>query len=134
MHGLDDAALGRQPLATSALSLAGIVRHLAVVERWYFQGTLGQRFPGELYDDATDAAFTDAHTSSPDEAFGTWAREVEVSRSIIDGLALDDVRTNPDNNQQHSMVWVLTHMIDEYARHLGHADLLREAVDGSTGE
>jgi hypothetical protein len=133
--GLSDSQLCSQPLATSpGMSLAGLVRHLATVERWYFQGIVAQDFPGSLYDHDTDEAFTGAHASSRTEAFGTWRKEVEAARAACEGCTLDASFTHPEGGAEFTLRWVYLHMIDEYARHLGQADMLREAIDGITGE
>jgi uncharacterized damage-inducible protein DinB len=131
---LSDDQLCSRPLDTSAgMSLAGLVRHLATVERWYFRAIVGQNFPGPLYDHDSDEAFTAAHISSRAEAFGAWEAEVMAAREVCASHELDDMFPHPDGGD-YTLRWVYLHMIDEYARHLGHADLLREAIDGRTGE
>jgi hypothetical protein len=132
--GLTDEQLRLRPVATSALSLIGLVRHLATVERWYFQGVVADAFPGSLYDHESNAAWLDTHTATKADSFATWAGEVAAARRVTEQHPLDAVAVIPSTGHQVSLRWVLTHMIDEYARHLGHADLVRELIDGLTGE
>jgi hypothetical protein len=131
--GLTDEQLRSRPVPSSGISLIGLVRHLATVERWYFQAVLADDFPGSLFDHESDAAFQDIAAATREESFRIWSTEVDVSRRITDGLELDAVGSLP-SGQLLTLRWVLTHMIDEYARHLGHADIVREAIDGVTGE
>jgi hypothetical protein len=133
--GISDAELCSRPLPTSpAMSLAGLVRHLATVERWYFRAVIADDFPGSLYDHESDEAFTGAGSSSHAEAFGTWRGEVDAARRVRREVDLGTLVVHPVTGRRYPVRWVLLHMIDEYARHLGHADLLREAIDGATGE
>jgi hypothetical protein len=133
--GTTEAEFCSRPLPTSpGMSLAGLVRHLATVERWYFRAVVAGDFPGSLYDHESDEAFAGAGSSSHAEAFGVWHREVDAARDIAAGVGLDTVVVHPATGHGYPVRWVLLHMIDEYARHLGHADLLREAIDGATGE
>ena len=130
---LDDQQFRKRAVRTSQLSLAGLVRHMAGVERWYFQAVIADAFPGALFAPFT-ADFDDVESATRDDTFGTWRAEVEVSRRIAAQRSLDVVGRHPDTGRQHSLRWVFHHMIDEYARHLGHADMMREAIDGQTGE
>ncbi|MGV9807639.1 DinB family protein [Micromonospora chersina] len=134
--GLTDAQLRLRPVPSSGLSLIGLVRHLATVERWYFQAVLADAFPGDLFDltDDEDAPFTDVAGATGAETFALWRTEVATSRRIAAERPLDAVGRHPGTGRPHSLRWILAHMTDEYARHLGHADILREAVDGRTGE
>jgi hypothetical protein len=131
--GLSDTQLRSRPIATSNLSLVGLVRHIATVERWYFQAVLADAFPGSLFDHESGEAFDAVEAATHETSFATWEAEVEVSRRITDELELDAVGAMP-SGERLTLRWVLLHMIDEYARHLGHADILREAIDGVTGE
>jgi hypothetical protein len=147
--GLTDAQLRRRAVPSSNLTLLGLVRHLAGVERWYFQAVMAGRSPGSLYTatDDDDEDFNDLESATGDSAFAIWREEVEQSRRIAAELPLEHVGTvpidpiaaaagtsDPSAGRQYSLRWVLNHMIDEYARHNGHADLIREAIDGQTGE
>lgn len=122
----------------SSLSLLGIVRHMAEVERNWFRPVLGGEEMTTIFapDMDWEAAFRDVATASVPEAFGVWQAECEHSRALV--AAAPDLETGGRRGSQgsasFSLRWVLTHMIEEYARHNGHADLLRERLDGSTGE
>ncbi len=78
-----------------------------------------------------DGDFDDVETADVAEAFATWRSECEQSRAIAQAHALDDVGSD---DRKVSLRWLLIHMIEEYARHNGHADLLRQVVDGAVGE
>ena len=131
--------LARRSVPDSALTLLGLVRHLAEVERGWFQQRVAGLDVPDLY--ATDADQDgDFHLPDPvsqavvDEAFATWRREVARSDEILAGVtSLDEVFPHGRHGEL-SIRWLLLHMIEEYARHNGHADLLREAIDGVTGE
>ncbi|MEN3356589.1 MAG: hypothetical protein V7637_571 [Mycobacteriales bacterium] len=134
--GLTDEQLRRHAVPSSNLTLLGLVRHLAGVERWYFQGVVAGDFPGSLYTatDDPDEDFNDLGSATGDATFTTWQAEVERSRRVTAERALAAVGTIPGTGHRLPLRWVLTHMIDEYARHLGQADLIREALDGAVGE
>jgi uncharacterized damage-inducible protein DinB len=130
--------LRQRAVPPSALSLLGLVRHMADVERgWFRQVFLGEDVP-DLYDraDDEDADFNDVGHADPAEAFDAFQRECAVSRQIVaQASSLDALSKRPSERtgQPWSLRWIVTHMIEEYARHNGNADLLRERVDGSTG-
>jgi uncharacterized damage-inducible protein DinB len=132
--GLSDEQMCRRAIPTSNISLVGLVRHLATVERWYFQSVIAGGSPGELYDYESDEAFNDVDGASGEESLRIWADEVTASRAIAAAHELDAVSAIPTEGLVVTLRWVLVHMIDEYARHLGHADIVREAIDGVTGE
>ncbi|WP_343445829.1 DinB family protein [Micromonospora schwarzwaldensis] len=135
-EGLSDEQLRSRPVPSSRLSLLGLVRHLATVERWYFQGVVAGAFPGDLFDlsDDPDAPFHDVADATGPGTFALWREEVAASRRIAAARSLDTVGRTPGSGAERSLRWVLTHLVDEYARHLGQADILREALDGRTGE
>ncbi|MFE7184618.1 DinB family protein [Streptomyces erythrochromogenes] len=137
-EGLQDEELRRTALAPSELSLLGLVRHMAEVERyWFRQIMLGEDVP-DLYvtdeDRDGDFHFTEAATWAETEP--VWRAEVELARKAAAGRSLDLVSKAESHRRGEvfSLRWVYTHMIEEYARHNGHADLLREQIDGATGE
>ncbi|MFE0581316.1 DinB family protein [Streptomyces sp. NPDC058874] len=137
-EGLRDEQLRRTPLAPSELSLLGLLRHMAEVERYWFREImLGEELP-ELYvtdeDRDGDFHFTEAATRAETER--VWRAEVERARQAAAGRSLDLVSEarNHHRGEVFSLRWVYTHMIEEYARHNGHADLLREQIDGATGD
>jgi uncharacterized protein DUF664 len=124
-----------QLVPPSGLSLHGLVRHLAGVERWW----LHMQFAGDdveiLYysDDDPNQDF-DSLDGDFDEALAVWRAQVARSREIVAAAAsLDDTGTRFADGTAFSLRWVLLRLIAEYARHAGHADLLRERIDGSVG-
>jgi uncharacterized damage-inducible protein DinB len=135
-HGLAPAQLRRRAVPPSALSLLGLVRHMADVERNWFRRALAHEEAPPHYrsDQAPNGAFDHVDTADVEEAFATWraewthARTVVASFSDLDALGRDAARPG-----RPSVRWVLVHMIEEYARHNGHADLLREVIDGVVG-
>jgi hypothetical protein len=119
----------------SGLSLHGLARHLAGVEGWW----LHMQFAGDdveiLYysDDDPNQDF-DSLDGDFDEALAVWRAQVERSREIVAAASsLDDTGTRFADDTAFSLRWVLLRLIAEYARHNGHADLLRERIDGATG-
>jgi hypothetical protein len=111
---------------------------MAGVERgWFRQLFLGEDVP-DLYDGAADedADFNDVDQADPAEAFNAFEQECAASRLAVaqaPGLDVLSKQASDYTGQPRSLRWIVTHMIEEYARHNGHADLLRERVDGSTG-
>ena len=130
--------LRRRAVPPSTLSLLGLVRHMAEVERgWFQQVFLGEDVP-DLYDRSADedADFNDVDQADPAEAFNAFELECAASRRIVEQAQSLDVlskQVSERTGQPFSLRWIVTHMIEEYARHNGNADLLRECVDGSTG-
>jgi uncharacterized damage-inducible protein DinB len=133
--GLTGEQLALRPVPASSLSLLGLVRHMAETERAWFRGRFrGERVP-KVYarEDGPDAAFDEADPSRAEEAFLSLASEWDLAREAVAGASLDDQFTH-ERGMRMSLRWVFHHMIEEYARHNGHADLLRESIDGMTGE
>ncbi|WP_030461199.1 DinB family protein [Kitasatospora sp. NRRL B-11411] len=136
--GLSPDQLRERACPPSSLSLLGLVRHMAEVERHWFRkvldgqdlGTDGRYWTEEFPDgdfDLVDGADPVADTA-------VWQEEVAFARSAATGLPLDTVGKSRWRDNEVTLRWILVHMIEEYARHNGHADLLRERIDGSTGE
>lgn len=141
--GLDAAGL-RATVGASTMTLGGILKHLALVEDDWFGEVLAggdTRPPWDAVDWAADRdwEWRTAAEDSPEELRTLWRGAVERSRSLTaqalaDG-GLDQLATSPDPGRPTpSLRWILVHMVEEYARHDGHADLLRESVDGQVGE
>ena len=138
--GLDAQAMARRSLEPSMMSLLGLVRHLADVERsWFRKIMAGQNVPSRYRSrDEPDGDFEGARPD-PDvvaEAWQAWRDEVTFADTFVAAApSLDVLSEVPDASRgPMSLRWVLTHMIEEYARHNGHADLLRERIDGAVGE
>jgi uncharacterized damage-inducible protein DinB len=131
--GLTGEQLASRPLASSNLSLLGMVRHLAWVERtWFRERAGGQQFP-PMYDPALGEN-TDFDDLDPAEAEGAFARLQEEWRLADEAAASLSFDFAFDHRgEDYSLRMVYVHMIAEYARHNGHADLLREAIDGAQG-
>ncbi|MFD3569119.1 DinB family protein [Streptomyces sp. NPDC058671] len=133
--GLTPDQLRERAIPPSGLSLLGLVRHLAEVERGWFRDTLGgerSRSPWASPGSTGRVGF-DVDGADVDEAFAVWREECARARAIVDAAASLDV-TGTSGEETYSLRYVLAHMIEEYARHNGHADLLRERLDGTTGE
>ena len=136
-EGLDADRLRSRSVPPSALSLLGLVRHMAEVERAWFRGILaGQEFHRGIYWTAQDrdGDFDLVDHADVSEAFSTWRQECDNARRAAAGLPLDTVGKRLRHGHEVSLRWILVHMIEEYARHNGHADLLRERIDGATGD
>jgi hypothetical protein len=134
LGGLSPDQLRIRSVPPSQISLIGLVRHLASVERWYFQNVLSGIDAPSLYVYETNEAFLGVDDADVESDLATWRRQCEASREAVAARSLDAVGTVPGTDRQLTGRWLVTHMIDEYARHLGHADLVREAIDGATGE
>lgn len=134
-EGLTDTQLSHAAVEPSPLSLLGLVRHLADVERdWFRRGIAGEQAPPRYeHDDDLDADFTEARADTRENAFAVWRQEIARAREIIAEHELDETVTHPRTGYRHTVRWILLHMVEEYSRHNGHADLLRERIDGATG-
>ncbi|WP_432924713.1 DinB family protein [Microbispora sp. CA-135349] len=137
-EGLTEEQLRLRSVPPSSMSLLGLVRHMADVERSWFRRRLnGEDLDGIYYsDDDPDGEFDNVDTASAEEAFATWREEIKHARAAEAACAdLDVIARTPTRDGRHnSLRWIMCHMIEEYARHNGHADLLRERIDGVTGE
>lgn len=138
--GLDPEQLARRSVPPSNLSLLGLIRHLAQMENHWFQRVLqGRTDLPRLYktDDDADADFNGAVADPAvvEEAFATWKAQIAAADEWLDALDEDDLGRNVVyGGETVSIRDVLVHVVEEYARHAGHADLLRECVDGRTGQ
>ncbi|MEM9562869.1 MAG: DinB family protein [Actinomycetota bacterium] len=141
-----DAAGMRATVGPSTMTLGGLLKHLAWVEDYWFSYRLHGNPPDDRWADVDwradpDWEWTSAADDRPDELLALWSGVVQRSRHLVDealasGGGLDQLAAGfPDDaDRVPSLRWILQHMNEEYARHAGHADLLRESVDGSTGE
>jgi uncharacterized damage-inducible protein DinB len=132
--GLSDDDLRRRP-TPSSLSLLGLVRHMAEVERSWFRRVVdGQDVPLVWSPDGDFQVAYDACAASRQEAFAAWEAEVAHARAIERAArSLDVIGVDRRSGEEYSLRRVMIHLIQEYARHNGHADVIREAIDGSTG-
>jgi uncharacterized damage-inducible protein DinB len=133
--GLPDEDLRRQSMPPSALSLLGLVRHMAEVERAWFRRVIdGEDIPLVWSDQGDYQAAYQASAATRSEAFGAWQAEVEHSRRIeTRAESLDVTGYQASWGEDVSLRLVMLHLIHEYARHNGHADFLREGIDGTVG-
>jgi uncharacterized damage-inducible protein DinB len=142
-RGLDSPGL-RATVGASTITLGGLLKHLAFVEQYWFserlQG-LDRQPPWDTVDWKADPDWEwhSAAQDTPEQLFALWQAAAERSRSLVaEALAdggLDRLARRPwPDGGAPSLRWILVHMIEEYARHNGHADLIRESVDGETGE
>ncbi|MEU8617611.1 DinB family protein [Streptomyces sp. NPDC048623] len=135
--GLTDEQLRTASVPPSDLNLLGLVRHMAEVERGWFRKVLAGEEAKWIY--ATDEDYDrDIHTIEGDtyeEAFATWQAEIAHARTLAEGHSLDDLGASAHHRTGDliNLRWIYLHMIEEYARHNGHADLIRERIDGATG-
>ncbi|MFG2721293.1 DinB family protein [Streptomyces sp. NPDC048416] len=133
--GLSAGQLKAKPVPTSDLSLLGLVRHAVDTERIWFRLVLNEERLTTCWPHTADGESGAFHVEDADvdEAFAAWRAACADSRSVVDSRAgLDG--TVEFRGESISLRYILTHMIEEYARHNGHADLLREAIDGARGE
>ncbi|MGW7411065.1 DinB family protein [Streptomyces sp. NPDC054863] len=145
-EGLDDAQARLASVPPSAMTMLGMVRHLERVERNWFQRVFADLGVAVEEISAQDAGFaleddpgSDGEAGDLAAALSEWRATVARSRSLIAGAALDDSGTFSGEDAEAtgsdtvSLRWILVHLIEEYARHNGHADLIREVIDGTTG-
>ena len=133
LDGLDDESL-RRPMVPSGTSLLGMVKHLAAVEYGWFCRTFGRETePLPFDDDDDDADLRVDSSESTADIVGFYRRARAAADRVIDELDPEDVGTAWFGDTV-SMRWVLIHMVEETARHVGHMDILRELLDGATGD
>jgi hypothetical protein len=131
--GLGHLALRTAVVGPSPLTLLGLVQHMADVERTWFRRALGENLP-RIHPDGSerdDGGFWLAPDADIASACATWKEEVTGARENCAARQLDDVGSHL--GLQVSLRWIYIHVIGEYARHAGHADLIRERIDGTTG-
>ena len=140
-EGLDDSARKARPIPSSKLSLHGLVRHMAEVERSWFRRRFAALDAPPIYytDEDPDGDFHPTDGDTLDEALSTLNGEIEFARTSTAGVPLDTLATAIPPTQripgwQPNLRWILIHLIEEYARHCGHADLLRQRIDGAVGD
>ncbi|WP_314171667.1 DinB family protein [Streptomyces winkii] len=135
---LDDGQLREKAAEPSEMTLLGLVQHMAEVERNWFQRIFAGQDVPRLYGEGRDGFTLDPENGMA-EAMAAWHGEVERGRELIANASLDDSGPLPEEAvaimgaDSVSLRWILVHLIEEYARHNGHADLLRERIDGTTG-
>jgi hypothetical protein len=135
-QGLSDEVLARRAVPASTLSPLGILRHLTLVERyWFEQVFLGRDLePLYLREDAEDADFNDLASSPVRDVVARYLQQCDTSRTVAREHGLDEVAARQRKGAEVNLRYIAVHMVDEYGRHCGHLDLLRESIDGATGE
>ncbi|MGH9304524.1 MAG: DinB family protein [Acidimicrobiales bacterium] len=135
--GLTADQLRQRTIPPSRLSLLGLVRHMLEVERWWFRMHAAGEQIGFVYDpDGVGLDFEEIEAADAASDLAAFEKECEAARVVVAGLSLDDVVPSRGHHpeRERDIRWIFVHMIEEYARHNGHADLLREAIDGVTGD
>jgi uncharacterized damage-inducible protein DinB len=128
VEGLDREALTRR-LVVSDTTLLSVVKHLACVERRWFR----MRFNGERLVDDRDSDFVILQSETGSDVISRYQYEVAQSRAIVDRSSLED-RARDVDWQGFTLRWIMLHMVEETARHVGHVDILREQIDGARGK
>jgi hypothetical protein len=136
--GLAPEQLKTRSTPPSGLSLLGLVRHMTEVERWWFRMHAAQEDVPFLYwsDAAPEGDFIEVDGADPGADLAAYRAECEASRSAVAGLPLGHVVPSRGDHPERvrNLRWIYLHMIEGYARHNGHADLVRERIDGVTGD
>jgi uncharacterized damage-inducible protein DinB len=135
--GLSAEQLKLPSVPPSALSLLGLVRHMTEVERWWFRmHAVGAQIDFVYCNEEETADFDDLEDADAEADLATFRAELEASRAATRTKELDDVVPSRGHHPENTrdIRWIYMHMIEEYARHNGHADLIRECIDGSVGD
>jgi uncharacterized damage-inducible protein DinB len=140
VEGLTDEQAASRSVAPSTLSLSGMIKHLTLVEESWFQsvfagGALGEPWSSAPFDDDKDWEFNSASEDRLSDLVGMYETACEKSRQVVAGAESLDQLSEKDTRRggKVSLRWILLHMVEETARHAGHADLIRERIDGKTG-
>lgn len=133
--GLDPSRLCERSVPPSTLTLHGLLRHLTGVERWWFRIQFaGEDIPNLYYSDDDPEQDFESLDGDVGDAFSLWHKECELAREIVAASSLDHIGRRISTGEPINLRWVMLRMIGEYARHIGQADLVRERIDGATGE
>jgi hypothetical protein len=135
-EGLTGGEMVRPSVPPSGLTLLGLVQHMTLVEWWWFEHIFagGPTPQPYLSDDDPDIEFHALDPERMEEAMDAFDAQCAHSRSIVDGAKSLDVLSTSSERETRDLRWIMVHMIEEYARHNGHADLLRECIDGVVGD
>lgn len=138
-EGLTDEQASSRPVEPSTLSMSGLIKHLALVEESWFEsvftgGELDEPWASAPFDDDHDWEFNSASGDRISDLIAMYEAACEKSRRVVARAdSLDQTSAKETRHGIVSLRWILLHMIEETARHAGHADLIRERIDGSTG-
>lgn len=137
LEGISTEEASRR-LVPSATTLLGVVKHLAYVERGWFQHRFAGRpeeYPWPEDDPDPDVDFRIESGDTVESIRRLYQQECAISREIVGGASLDDIAaSSPPGRGPFNLRWIVVHMIEETARHAGHADILRELTDGAIGQ
>jgi uncharacterized damage-inducible protein DinB len=133
--GLDETQMKLRPIATSKLSLLGLLRHMTFVEQFWFERLLAGHDVPPYYKDApgSDDDFDNLDEIGLDKVLANYLASIAMSVRCAEGHSLDELTPKPWREREVDLRWIYLHMIEEYARHCGHADIVRELIDGETG-
>lgn len=134
--GLSFEDLARRTIATSTMSLLGLLRHMTFVERVWFDARFAGNDVAEYYKrpENREAEWTELDTATLDQVVANFELACATSDDLARGHDLNDLVRRPGVDREPvDLRWIFIHMIEEYARHCGHADLIRELIDGTTG-
>ncbi len=132
-EGLSDEEARRAACPPSGLTLLGLIRHMTDVERWWFRRVqLSEDVPA-LFEEEEEEWRLPADATLADALAAYWDEIAVIDRHLV-AASMDDRNEGGPEPGQHTLRRTIVHMIEEYARHCGHADLLREAIDGSIGD
>jgi hypothetical protein len=132
VEGLSDEEARRAACPPSALTLLGLIRHMTDVERWWFRRVLLAEDVPTLFEDDEEWRLPAGATVS--DALAAYWNEIAVIDKHLATASMEDRNQGEPDPGQHALRRTIVHMIEEYARHCGHADLLREQIDGTTGD
>jgi uncharacterized damage-inducible protein DinB len=132
VEGLGDEQARLTPCPPSTLTLLGLIRHMSDVERWWFRRVLLAEDVPALFDDEEEWRVPADATIA--EAMAIYWSEIETIDRHLVTASMDDRNLGEPDPGQHTLRRTIVHMIEEYAGHCGHADLIREAIDGATGD
>ena len=134
LAGMDDERARLAPFASDT-SAIGLLQHLTIVERSWFEEIFAGREVTYEFDFEADID-AEWHLSGSESLFGAieaYEAQAAISADILEEADLDDLSAQERGNERYSLRWIVVHMIEETARHLGHADVLREHIDGTLG-
>jgi uncharacterized damage-inducible protein DinB len=133
LRGLDDEQL-RRPMTPSGMTMLGLTKHMAWVQMGWFRGTFGYPVDTFEFDPADpDKEFRVEPGETTAEVIAFFERSATGSDQVLDDLGLE-ARGTAWTGQTVTLRWVLIHLVEEFARHTGHLDIMRELIDGATGD
>lgn len=125
----------RRPVVASGTSMLGLVKHLAYVERWWFDDFFaGSAVDYPWSEEDPDADFRTEEGETVADVISLYTEAVARSNELVAEAHMDDLSVGSRGGEQFALRWIVAHMIEETARHAGHADIIREMIDGTTGD